>query len=170
MDEEKVYCSMYSRNAELYHHGIKGQKWGVQNGPPYPLDSSISTGSKLKEKLNFKSDQEAYDHLKKRLDYEEEHDVGNLWHEIVDSIGDWYNREPKTYRLKEAVKKYEKEYEKLGGHKAYMESKRGSLLRKKFNKIGEEYENAWVEEALKSLGYPITEDLKDLIYPVVIWD
>jgi hypothetical protein len=25
-------------NDELYHHGIKGQKWGVQNGPPYPLD------------------------------------------------------------------------------------------------------------------------------------
>lgn len=24
---------------ELYHHGIKGQKWGVRNGPPYPLDS-----------------------------------------------------------------------------------------------------------------------------------
>ncbi len=22
---------------ELWHHGIKGQKWGVQNGPPYPL-------------------------------------------------------------------------------------------------------------------------------------
>ena len=22
---------------ELYHHGIKGQKWGVRNGPPYPL-------------------------------------------------------------------------------------------------------------------------------------
>ena len=24
-------------NNELYHHGIKGQKWGVKNGPPYPL-------------------------------------------------------------------------------------------------------------------------------------
>ena len=23
----------------LEHHGIKGQKWGVQNGPPYPLNS-----------------------------------------------------------------------------------------------------------------------------------
>ncbi len=23
---------------ELFHHGIKGQKWGVRNGPPYPLD------------------------------------------------------------------------------------------------------------------------------------
>ena len=21
----------------LYHHGIKNQKWGVRNGPPYPL-------------------------------------------------------------------------------------------------------------------------------------
>lgn len=28
------------RNAdqELTHHGIKGQSWGVRNGPPYPLD------------------------------------------------------------------------------------------------------------------------------------
>lgn len=33
---------------ELTHHGIIGQKWGQRNGPPYPLDSKISTGSKLK--------------------------------------------------------------------------------------------------------------------------
>ena len=24
---------------EIYHHGIKGQKWGVRNGPPYHLDA-----------------------------------------------------------------------------------------------------------------------------------
>lgn len=24
----------------LAHHGIKGQKWGVKNGPPYPLDKA----------------------------------------------------------------------------------------------------------------------------------
>ncbi|MCI8992270.1 MAG: hypothetical protein HFG80_06010 [Eubacterium sp.] len=23
---------------ELFHHGIKGQKWGVRHGPPYPLN------------------------------------------------------------------------------------------------------------------------------------
>ena len=38
----QTYTSMYSRNAELYHHGIKGQKWGVRNGPPYPLGSGKS--------------------------------------------------------------------------------------------------------------------------------
>lgn len=26
---------------ELYHHGIEGQKWGVRNGPPYPLNRDV---------------------------------------------------------------------------------------------------------------------------------
>lgn len=43
----------------LAHHGVKGQKWGVQNGPPYPLDESISTGKSLRDteeqqKRNYK--------------------------------------------------------------------------------------------------------------------
>ena len=33
----------------LQHHGVKGQKWGVQNGPPYPLGSDVSTGKRLKK-------------------------------------------------------------------------------------------------------------------------
>ena len=33
---------------ELYHYGIKDQKWGVKNGPPYPLDpSKRKSGSNL---------------------------------------------------------------------------------------------------------------------------
>lgn len=64
MSEEKVYTSMYSRNAELYHHGILGQKWGVQNGPPYPLDSKISTGERLKKVFSKKELTE--DELKKK--------------------------------------------------------------------------------------------------------
>lgn len=31
----------------IEHHGILGMKWGVKNGPPYPLGSAISTGSRL---------------------------------------------------------------------------------------------------------------------------
>lgn len=28
----------YWDDDDLLHHGIKGQKWGVRNGPPYPLE------------------------------------------------------------------------------------------------------------------------------------
>lgn len=38
---------MYNFLPALYHHGIKGMKWGVQNGPPYPLqDGNKSTVEK----------------------------------------------------------------------------------------------------------------------------
>lgn len=41
----------------LFHHGIKGQKWGIKNGPPYPLSSNISNGKKLKSiRLKGKKD------------------------------------------------------------------------------------------------------------------
>lgn len=29
---------------ELYHYGVKGQKWGVRRGPPYPIDKSVKSG------------------------------------------------------------------------------------------------------------------------------
>lgn len=39
---------------ELTHSGVKNQKWGVRNGPPYPLSKDISTGSRLKTKSSGK--------------------------------------------------------------------------------------------------------------------
>ena len=36
----------------LSHHGIKGQQWGVQNGPPYPLDKETAVKIKKGTKLN----------------------------------------------------------------------------------------------------------------------
>jgi len=35
---------------ELYHHGRLHQKWGVKNGPPYPLDRSVTKGYASKQK------------------------------------------------------------------------------------------------------------------------
>lgn len=41
---------------ELYHHGIKGQKHGIRNGPPYPLNrSDYSAKEKRYAKQNLKN-------------------------------------------------------------------------------------------------------------------
>ena len=34
-----IYSSAATAEHILSHHGIRGQKWGKQNGPPYPLDA-----------------------------------------------------------------------------------------------------------------------------------
>ena len=39
----------------LVHHGIKGQKWGKRNGPPYPLDSGNRSASERKAGLRASS-------------------------------------------------------------------------------------------------------------------
>lgn len=39
---------VYYYTSHLAHHGIKGQKWGVENGPPYPLGSGDHNASERK--------------------------------------------------------------------------------------------------------------------------
>lgn len=60
---------------ELYHHGRLNQRWGVRNGPPYPLSrSTVQKAYKKKkglagyiqsrkEKKKAKAEKEAYDKL-----------------------------------------------------------------------------------------------------------
>lgn len=43
----------------LQHHGIKGQKWGVRNGPPYPIKVSKSTSRKI-NKTGYTLEKGAY--------------------------------------------------------------------------------------------------------------
>lgn len=47
------YRQPYPNELELYHHGIQGQKWGVRNGPPYPLSRQKTSTSK--EGMSYKT-------------------------------------------------------------------------------------------------------------------
>lgn len=55
----------------LSHHGILGQKWGVMNGPPYPLDASDHSVSEKKAGW------------KKSLDKEEKRPTGKIRYKKV---------------------------------------------------------------------------------------
>jgi len=42
----------------LSHHGVEGQKWGIQNGPPYPLNKTVfvsgSSKTQFKDSLYYR--------------------------------------------------------------------------------------------------------------------
>lgn len=47
---EKIKSKL-NEDDTLQHHGIKGQKWGVKNGPPYPLDKSGESDTIVKDAI-----------------------------------------------------------------------------------------------------------------------
>lgn len=43
------YIACDDLSQSLKHHGIQGQKWGVQNGPPYPLEPGDHSAAEKRE-------------------------------------------------------------------------------------------------------------------------
>lgn len=52
--------------SHLSHFGIKGQHWGVRNGPPYPLDAKISKRIKKGKNEKVRVSNEEYEKLRKK--------------------------------------------------------------------------------------------------------
>lgn len=56
------YSISFNENGAPYisHHGIKGQKWGVQNGPPYPLEYDDYSKAEKKERSRSNNDSKSF--------------------------------------------------------------------------------------------------------------
>lgn len=80
--------------SELFHHGIKDQKWGVRNGPPYPLDRQKNF-TKKPVSDNIKSN----DIYKRTSAFKEIYlkpkEYGHVMHELATNI----TREQMTHKI-----------------------------------------------------------------------
>lgn len=47
------------KHSVLVHHGIEGQKWGVRNGPPYPLGADDKSAAEKKAASSYRSRKDA---------------------------------------------------------------------------------------------------------------
>lgn len=100
----------------LQHHGIKGQKWGVQNGPPYPIQKGVDkrgghdnivkeairsgevskTINKDKQKRHTKSDHlPGRSYLDGDIEYAQElvDKYSGKGEAVIDGNGDWTHKE-----------------------------------------------------------------------------
>lgn len=51
-----MYYAIINNPNELYHHGRLGQKWGEQNGPPYPLSrAQLAVGGYIQKRKTKKA-------------------------------------------------------------------------------------------------------------------
>lgn len=184
-EEEKVYTSMYSRNAELYHHQILGAKWGIMNGPPYPLDSSISTGKRLKKifsrdkggkevkKTKEKKDQIARE---KTLKKENKKMLKESKRDTVTSKAVKKAKGMTDEELKKAVARlnFEKQYANLEKDLAELNKKNPTLgqkvkesikknLKEQINKTGKTIVNTITSEMNKQISNVIKENMSEII-------
>lgn len=111
---EKIKEKLFEQHSELIHHGIKGQKWGEKNGPPYPLQNSqkrtivkeaIENGevSKTinadKQKRHTKSNHlPGRSYLDGDLEYAQElvNELGGTGSPVIDKHGNWTRQERVT--------------------------------------------------------------------------
>lgn len=110
--------SIYDNTFE--HHGIKGQKWGVQNGPPYPLDEN--RGSSGKHRLFGNKAKTVEDKMKSHSIGEE--DLKKMTNQELD---DYINR---LFKEKKLVSLQDETKEALKNSAAKNASKIGKLALK----------------------------------------
>lgn len=87
----------------LSHHGIEGQKWGVKNGPPYPLDAGDHSAAEKKHIGYFARKKAAKEEEKQRKQAEEEKEkeeqkrkdrlYDDLSKELKDTVTEYYKME-----------------------------------------------------------------------------
>lgn len=76
-DLQKDITKINRLKNELKHHGVKGQKWGVQNGPPYPLKYEAHSAAEKKFMSKGKAKGSSDDSYERKPGFVEKNMYGN---------------------------------------------------------------------------------------------
>ena len=76
-DLQKDITKINRLKNELKHHGVKGQKWGVQNGPPYPLKYEAHSVAEKKFMSKGKAKGSSDDSYERKPGFVEKNMYGN---------------------------------------------------------------------------------------------
>lgn len=186
----------YKPEQYLQHHGVKGQKWGVQNGPPYPLNRNEIKKAKgnsfdksFYDKIDGKSS--PYAGLNKsekkknetefirRMDIHPNESIDDYMKRITAEDSDAYNKYSKYitnnlidwYWGKPKTKKYKalhKKYEELAD-KVYSSNntrKQRDEYRSKMDKIMDDISKS----AVKDIGFEVTPESISWVKGMIFWD
>lgn len=111
---------------ELYHHGVKGQEWGVKNGPPYPLDAK---GRSLKKQQKLmKKQQKDSEKLEKAAQKAKTNFKGLHYKDVQDNHIDAV----KKRRSQIENQYYDYKMQIAGGNKEIKNSKEYKAVKKEF--------------------------------------
>lgn len=149
MSQERVLIGNGVVGRYIQHHGIKNQKWGVQNGPPYPLSSQ--------DKKNYKEKNAI------RAEKLSGRDIKNNARNLTD---DDLSSEIKRMQNERT---YRQLYEELYGTSAGTRAKR--VLARSLTKLGDKAVEAvgdvgkavakgYLEELCINLGMPVSKEGK----------
>lgn len=122
----------------LMHHGIKGQSWGVTNGPPYPLDAEDHNSSEKKKGTSGwtkEAKKEAKKDLKKAKN---KYNVAVNTYNVKTNYGNKYV--PGAYKeLKKEQQSYNISKQKYDDKKSELKSKDQKYISERQKKYEQEY-------------------------------